>query len=99
MTSSGPSSSRSCRVRSDGPAGRADALAYWQRAGVWKMVWAVLLDRLAEVDQLDWSRAALDSSSIPAKNGEPRPERIRRIKANRDRSAMLWSMPREFHSR
>ena len=71
----------------------------WQRAGVWKRVWEVLLDRLAEADQLDWSRAALDSSSIPAKKGEPRPERIRRIKANRDRSAMLWSMPKEFRSR
>jgi transposase len=71
----------------------------WETAGVWKRVWAVLLDRLAEADQLDWSRAALDSSSIPAKKGGPRPERIRRIKANRDRSAMLWSMPREYHSR
>ena len=71
----------------------------WQRAGVWKRVWEVLLDRLSEADQLDWSRAALDSSSIPAKKGEPRPERIRRIKANRDRSAMLWSMPKEFRSR
>ena len=71
----------------------------WQRAGVWKRVWEVLLDRLSEADQLDWSRAALDSSSVPAKKGEPRPERIRRIKANRDRSAMLWSMPKEFRSR
>jgi transposase len=71
----------------------------WERAGVWKRVWEVLLDRLSEADQLDWSRAALDSSSIPAKKGEPRPERIRRIKANRDRSAMLWSMPKEFRSR
>ena len=71
----------------------------WQRAGVWKRVWEVLLDRLSEADQLDWSRAALDSSSVPAKKGEPRPERIRRIKANRGRSAMLWSMPKEFRSR
>lgn len=66
-------------------------LCEWQEAGVWEELHRVLLDRLGEAEQIDWQRASLDSASIPAKKGEPKPERIRRIKAKRDRSAMLWS--------
>lgn len=71
----------------------------WQRRGVWLRLWRVMLDHLAEADAIDWSRAALDSSSIPAKKGALKPGRIRRIKANRARSAMWWSMPTGFRSR
>ena len=38
----------------------------WHKAGVWDQLHAVLLDRLAEADQIDWSRASLDSASVPA---------------------------------
>ena len=38
----------------------------WQRAGVWEALHALLLDRLAQADQIDWSRASLDSASVPA---------------------------------
>ena len=41
----------------------------WQAAGVWHRLHRVLLDRLAEADRLDWSRAALDSQSVPAPRG------------------------------
>ena len=34
----------------------------WQQAGVW--------DRLGEADRVDWSRAALDSATVPAPGGE-----------------------------
>jgi hypothetical protein len=51
----------------------------------------VLLDRLGEAGQIEWSRACLDSAIIPAKKGAERPVRIRRIRENRVRSAMLWS--------
>jgi transposase len=68
-------------------------LRTWQQAGVWERVWRVMLDRLAEAEAIDWSRAALDSSSIPAKKGALKPARIQRIKANRARSAIWWSMP------
>ncbi len=71
----------------------------WQEAGVWDRLHQTLLDRLGEADRIDWSRASLDSASIPAKRGAPAPGRIRRIAANRARSAMLWSMPRASHSR
>jgi transposase len=38
----------------------------WHRAGVWDELHAVLLDRLAGASQIDWSRASLDSASVPA---------------------------------
>ena len=70
----------------------------WQQAGVWAELHAVLLDTLAQADQLDWSRASLDSASVPAphapKGGHKTlPRRwgpIPRIEANRAPSAMWW---------
>jgi transposase len=67
----------------------------WHEAGVWDRLHQVLLDRLGEAGQIDWSRAALDSTSIPAKRGGTPSDRIRRIAARPRgypaRSAMLWS--------
>src|ERR671933_1717715 len=62
----------------------------WQDAGVWKQLHHALLDRLGDADEIDWSRASLDSASVPAKKGALKPGRIQQIKANRARSAMLW---------
>lgn len=70
----------------------------WQAAGVWEALHRVLLERLNDADRLDWSRASLDSASIAAKRGAKVPARTRRIAANRARSAILWSMPRERRS-
>ena len=36
----------------------------WQEAGVWEEVHAILLDRLRAADQIDWSRAVVDSASV-----------------------------------
>jgi transposase len=55
----------------------------WQDAGVWDRLHQTLLDRLGEADRIDWSRASLDSASIPAKRGAPRWDRTRPIAANR----------------
>jgi transposase len=63
----------------------------WQRAGVWERLHRTLLDWLGDADQIDWSRASLDSASVPAKKGAARPGRIRRIAANRARSGIWWS--------
>ena len=62
----------------------------WQEAGVWERLHRELLDRLGEADRIDWSRANLDSTSIPAKRGANSWAPTRRIAANRARSAMLW---------
>ena len=63
----------------------------WQEAGVWDALHRTLLDRLGAADRIDWSRASLDSASIPAKRGAKRSAPTRRIAANRARSATLWS--------
>ena len=70
----------------------------WHRAGVWAALHAVLLDRLAEADQIDWSRASLDSASVPAphapkgarQSGPKRWGRTRPIGASRVRSTTSW---------
>lgn len=41
-------------------------LKQWQRRGVWKRLHEVLLAKLRAADQLDFSRAVVDSSSIRA---------------------------------
>lgn len=70
----------------------------WQRAGVWERLHQELLRRLQETDKLDWSRAALDAASVAAKKGASKPDRIRRIAANRAASAMWWSTAPEPRS-
>ena len=65
-------------------------LGDWQEAGVWEELHRALLDRLGEAGEIDWSRACLDSASVPAKRGARRSERTRRIAANRARSATLF---------
>src|SRR5436190_11379488 len=47
-------------------------LREWQAAGVWQKLHAVLLARLQGADQLDWSRAVIDSASVRAVKGGPR---------------------------
>lgn len=44
-------------------------LKAWQDAGVWEKLHRVLLAELREADKIDWSRAALDSSSVRALGG------------------------------
>lgn len=41
----------------------------WQRAGVWMRLWRILLDHAQHRGQLDWSRSAIDSISVPAPRG------------------------------
>ena len=62
----------------------------WQEPGVWHRLHRTLLDRLGEADEIEWSRACLDSASVPAKRGARRSVRIRRIAAHRARSATLF---------
>lgn len=63
-------------------------LRAWQEAGVWDRLHRALLDELGAADQIDWDRACLDSASIPAQKGAPRPVPVRRIAANRAPNAM-----------
>lgn len=71
----------------------------WQAAGVWDDLHLVLLDRLGLADHIDWSRASLDSGSVPAPGGGNKPGPTRRIAANRARSATWWSTVAVSHWR
>jgi len=59
----------------------------WQAAGVWSRLHHVLLERLHATGEIDWSRACLDSASVPAKKGGLPPARTRRTAASRARNA------------
>ena len=45
----------------------------WQRAGVWQQLHEMLLSQLQTHDQIDWSRAAIDSASVRAVLGAKPP--------------------------
>src|SRR5215216_33515 len=74
-------------------------LKEWHEAGVWERLHEAMLDHLGQADEIDWERASLDSASVAAPGGAKKPERIRRIRANRARSAMLWSTGEASRSR
>ena len=46
-----------------------ERLRNWYRAGVWQALHEILLAELNHADQIDWSRATLDSSKARALNG------------------------------
>ena len=60
----------------------------WQQAGVWKRVHHILLNQLRAADQIDWSRAVVDSASVRAVGGGRTPVPIRPIGANRAANIM-----------
>jgi transposase len=62
----------------------------WTHRGVWRRLHGVLLKKLAWADEIDWSRVAIDSSSVAAKTGATPSARIPRIKARRVANAILW---------
>ncbi len=47
----------------------------WAHAGVWHRLHTALLERLEAAGTIDWSRASLDSASVPAKGGRRGPGR------------------------
>ena len=73
----------------------------WHAAGVLGALHRVLLERLAEADALDWSRASIDSASFPAKGGARRPRRrsarTPRTADGRARSATSSPVPAARH--
>ena len=41
----------------------------WNATGVWEQLHHAMLVRLREHDQIDWSRASIDGSSVPSPRG------------------------------
>lgn len=54
-------------------------LQAWQEAGVWQKLHEVLLAKLHQSDQIDWSRAVADSASVRALFGGSKPDLTQRI--------------------
>ena len=54
----------------------------WNRAGVWQKVHEILLAKLNSAEQIDWSRAVVDSSSVRAVGGARGRVPTRQIAAN-----------------
>jgi transposase len=52
----------------------------WHEVGVWQRLHEALLARLQGADQLDWSRAVVDSAPVRALKGGRTPDRIPLIK-------------------
>ncbi len=71
----------------------------WQEAGVWDKLHEVLLAELNAADKIDWERAAIDSSSIRALFGGPRPARTPRIGRKTARNTTFWSTGTGFRWR
>ena len=61
----------------------------WQRAGVWRGLHRVLLQRLAGAGRIDWSRASADGARVPAKGGGHRPARTRSTGPSRGHTT-IW---------
>jgi transposase len=57
-------------------------LTEWAAAGVFDQLHLVVLDRLGEQGQLDWSRASVDSMSVRARRGGTMWAQIRSIVAS-----------------
>lgn len=68
----------------------------WQKAGVWERLHRVLLDRLRGADQIDFSRAVADSSSVRAVGGGKKRVPTPPTAANRARSTTSSRMRKAF---
>jgi transposase len=54
----------------------------WQESGIWQLIHFALLDWLGRFDQIDWSRAVVDSCSVRAVFGGSEPVPILPIGVN-----------------
>jgi len=45
-------------------------LRAWEESGIWERIWRLLLGWLDEQGKLQWDRAFLDGSFVPAKKGD-----------------------------
>ncbi len=70
----------------------------WHAAGVWEELHGILLDELQAADQIDWSRAVVDSASVRAVFGGRKPAPIPRIAGKTARSTISSPMRTVFRS-
>ena len=59
--------------------GCGSGMTCWHELGIWERIHHILLDDLQEAGKLDWLRASLDASSLPANRRARRRGRIQPI--------------------
>jgi transposase len=67
----------------------------WQKAGIWDKIHRILLNKLRWADQIDFSRAIVDSASVRAVFGGRKQARIPRIDEKWARSIISSPTPKE----
>jgi transposase len=72
-------------------------LQRWQQEGVWQRVHEFLLAELRGADQIDWSRAVVDSASVRAVLGGKKRAPTPRIGPKRAASTTSSRMRKAFH--
>jgi transposase len=73
-------------------------LEAWHAAGVWQRLHEVLLAELRGADQLDWSKAVVDSSHLRAMKGGPKRVRVRSTAPRPARNTTSSPTARASHS-
>ncbi len=68
----------------------------WQAAGVWQHIHETLLAQLRRADQIDWSRAVVDSSPVRALLGGKKRARIPWTKPKRGANTISLRMRKAF---
>ncbi len=68
----------------------------WQKAGIWQKIHEHLLAKLRAADQIDWSRAIVDSASVRALRGGKKQVQTPPIERNRAANTMSLRMPKAF---
>ncbi|GHH66302.1 transposase [Streptomyces umbrinus] len=74
-------------------------LAAWNGAGIWDQLHVVLLEKLRSKNQLDWSRAVIDSSHVRAARRGPKAVPARSTAHGRATSTTSSSTGRASRSR
>jgi transposase len=64
-------------------------LQEWQKAGVWDEIHLVMLNKLRRADQIDFSRAVVDSSSVRAVFGGQKQAQTPQIGVKKARN-IIW---------
>jgi hypothetical protein len=70
-------------------------LDQWQTEGTWESMWRAFLSILDQQGKLDWSRAFLDGSFVPAKRGsgnraDPKRQREQADAGGRESGSTHW---------
>ena len=69
-------------------------LQAWKEKGIWDKIHHVLLNQLRQANQIDFSRAVVDSASVRAVFGGRKRARTRRIDGNWGRNITSSPMPK-----